>query len=342
MPTCAFLSFRLGLTDGVSIVAEHWMQAFRSFGFDIVSVAGDGPVDRCIPGLAIGARHAPTADAVSAALADVELVVVENLLTIPMNLPASRVVAAVLRGRPAVLHHHDPPWQRERYRHVSELPLDDPAWRHVVINRTTATEMKARGIDADVVYNGFETRPRIGERDSTRARLDVAPEERLLVHPVRAIDRKGVPEAVALAEQLGATYWLTGPAEEDYAPTLAATLARARCRVVHRSVDGVDDLYAAADVVAFPSTWEGFGNPPIEASIRLRPVAVRRYPIAEEFGALGFRWFDTSDPEPLGAFLRQPDSRLLRHNRAIARQHFSLEIMSARLRALLEDAGWLP
>ena len=55
MPTCALVSFRLGLTDGVSIVASSWADALASFGFDVVTVAGEGPVDRLVPGLAIGA-----------------------------------------------------------------------------------------------------------------------------------------------------------------------------------------------------------------------------------------------------------------------------------------------
>ncbi len=147
MPTCAIVSFRLGLTDGVSIVAATWADALASFGFDVVTVAGEGPVDRTVAGLAIGAADGPDAvdpaaldRAVADALADAELVVVENLGTIPLNLPASRAVARVLAGRPALLHHHDPPWQRERFAQVTALPLDDPAWRHVTINRLTEHE----------------------------------------------------------------------------------------------------------------------------------------------------------------------------------------------------------
>src|SRR5690606_16177030 len=102
-----------------SVVAAHWMDAFRQLGFDVVTVAGEGSVTHCIPGLAIAATDggvdaAALADELRAALGGADLVVVENLLTIPMNLPASRAVAAVLRGRPALLHHHDPPWQRAR------------------------------------------------------------------------------------------------------------------------------------------------------------------------------------------------------------------------------------
>ena len=109
MPRCAVVSFRLGLSDGVSIVASSWASALDDFGFDVVTVAGEGPVDRCVPGLSLTAAGTPPSDAeVSDALADADLVIVENLCTIPLNLPAARAVARTLGGRPAVLHHHDP------------------------------------------------------------------------------------------------------------------------------------------------------------------------------------------------------------------------------------------
>jgi glycosyltransferase involved in cell wall biosynthesis len=347
VPTCAFLSFRLGASDGVSIVAESWIGLFRGFGFDVMTVAGERPADRLVPGLAIGATAPPAADRVRAVLADADLVVVENLLTIPMNLAASRVVAAELRGRPAILHHHDPPWQRQRYRHVRELPADDPAWRHVVINRLTEREFAERHLRAMCIWNGFDVHPLDGRRHEerrlrTRQLLEVDDDELLVAHPVRAIPRKDVPSAVRLAEALGGTYWLTGPAEEGYGGELCRVLAAARCRVVHRSVPDRPDLYAASDVVAFPSTWEGFGNPPIEGSIHRRPVAIGPFPVARELLELGFRWFDAADPEPLRRWLVDPDLALLDHNRAVAERHLSLDAVADSLRALLDEAGWMP
>ena len=199
----------------------------RDLGFAIRTVAGEGPVDRLVPELAIGATTAPTQAAVHQALAGADLVIVENLCTIPMNVPAARVVARALHGRPAILHHHDPPWQRTRYAHVTELPPDDAAWRHVTINRLTEREMAARGIEATTIYNGFDTDVAAGDRDAMRARLGVSAGERLVLHPVRAIERKAIPAALALASAAGATYWLTGPAEEGYGPTLERVLAGA-------------------------------------------------------------------------------------------------------------------
>jgi glycosyltransferase involved in cell wall biosynthesis len=104
----------------------------------------------------------------------------------------------------------------------------------------------------------------------------------------------------------------------------------------------MSDTYAAADAVVFPSTWEGFGNPPIEAALHRRAAAVSHYPVAEELREFGFEWFDPDDPVTLDRFLRAPDDTLLERNHAIAVEHFSFERMAADLRAVLDDAGWLP
>lgn len=342
MPTCAIVSFRLGGTDGVSVVAESWSRSLTELGFAVVTVAGEGPVDRLVPGLAIGATTAPATGEVAAALAGADLVVVENLCTIPLNLPATRVVAGVLAGRAAVLHHHDPPWQRERFAALTELPPGDPAWRHVCINRRTQAELAERGIEAVTIYNGFDTDPPPGDREVTRSALGVADPERLLVHPVRAIARKNVPAALALCEAVGATYWLPGDAEEGYGSTLEGLLAGASCRVLHRPWPRRSDLYAAADAVLFPSTWEGFGNPPVEAAIHRRAAVVGPYPVADELAALGFEWLPADDPGPLTAWLDAPDPAVLDHNRAVAVAHLSRATQTEALRALLDRAGWLP
>jgi len=354
-PRAAFLSFRFGPTDGVSAVARTWIEAFESFGFTTVTVGGEGDVDLQVDGFGLTSgpdTAEPDIDGLEAALEDVDLVVVENLLTIPMNLPASAAAAKVLAGRPALLHHHDPPWHRARFAHITELPADDPAWRHVAINEQLAAELAERGITATVVYNAFDpplarTPDELAQlRSSVRTALGVAEDEWLVAHPVRAIERKNVPAAVRLCEQLGATYWLLGPAEEDYEPTLDRVLAGATCRVVHRSWPDRDGIYAAADHVTFPSTWEGFGNPPIEAALRRRTVSVGDYPVAAELRAHGFEWWSLDEVEAIRAALERPDApellRLLDHNESVARSHFGIERMRGLLHQLLDGAGWLP
>ncbi len=345
-PLVACVSFRLGRPDGVSVVADAWLGAFRRLGWDTRTVAGDGPVDVVVPGLALDTDVVPSVAELDAAFAGADVVLVENLLTIPLRLDASAVVAEVLRGRPALLHHHDPPWQRERFAHVTALPVDDPAWRHVTINRLTEAQFADRGLRTTTVYNGFDLEPASASRAAAmRTRLGVGPQQRLVLHPVRAIERKDVPAALALAEAVGAVYWLPGPAEEGYGPTLARILAGARTPV-RRDPLAADDLaaaYAAADAVLFPSRWEGFGNPPIEAARTRRPVVVGDYPVADELRALGFRWLPV-DAEALGAALDDPAALAedLAHNDALARRELSVERMTARIAAIVDEPGWLP
>jgi len=357
-PRAAFVSFRFGPTDGVSVVARTWMAAFEHFGFDVVTVTGDEGSDRTVPGLGIvdpGAEtesEPPDRAQLDKALSDADLVVVENLLTIPLNLPASRVTAQVLAGRPALVHHHDPPWHRERFAHITELPATDPAWRHVAVNGLLSRELAERGIDAVTIHNGFEIPDPVDlvarreARDHVRRAVGLPTDATVVAHPVRAIDRKNLPDAIALAEALEATYWLLGPAEEGYGPELERLIAHATCPVVHRPWPDPFGIYAAADHIAFPSTWEGFGNPPIEAALYRRPVTVGHYPVADELRAFGFSWFDPGDVDGVRRFLADPDSETARstldRNEHIARTHFSIDRVRDQLAALLTDAGWMP
>lgn len=348
--TVALVSFRLGGPDGVAVVAAQWQRLLEDLGCTTRTVAAEGPVDVVVPGLAIDGTERgvppPGPAALAAALDGVDLAIVENLCSLPLNVAAAEAVAGALAGRPAVLHHHDLPWQRPRFAGVGGFPPTDPAWVHVVINELTRAELAARGVDAVVIPNAFDVDEPAGGRVATRAALGLGPADRLALHPVRAIERKDVPTALAVAERLGAAYWLLGPAEEGYGPELARVLGRARTRVL-RGLHGhsVADAYAAADVVLFPSVWEGFGNPTVESAVHRRPLALRRYPVAREIEAHGFRWFDVDDAGSLAAldrFLDAPDPALLDHNLSVARANYSLDALRARLVALLDRAvpGW--
>ena len=339
-PTAVVVSFRLGGPDGVSIEAAKWQWALGRLGFAVRTVAGEGDADLLVPGLAISDSTPPEPDAVACALHGAALVVVENLCSLPLNPPALRTVADALAGRRAVLHHHDLPWQRE-ITSGHPPPPDDPAWAHVTINDLSRAQLAAHGIDADTVRNAFDPDPPPGRREPTRRRLRLGDADRLVVQPTRALARKGIAAAIDLAEALGATYWLLGPAEDGYGAELEALLDKARVPVVHGLGSAtVADAYAACDAVAFPSTWEGFGNPAVESALHRRPVAVGRYPVASELEALGFRWFPADDPAPLEAWLDDPDPSLLDHNQEVARRHLSLHDLPQRLGEVFDRAGW--
>jgi mannosylglucosylglycerate synthase len=352
IPTAAFLSFRLGGSDGVAVEARKWQGALATLGFDTFTVAGDGDVDRLLPGLAMGSDQAPSGPELTEALADADLVVVENLCSLPLNPGAAQVTAAVLRGRPAVLHHHDLPWQRPQFAGYPPPPVD-PRWRHVTINDLSCRQLADRDIGSTTVYNSFALQPEENDgrpdgaddpdrRHEIRRALGVGPADRLVLQPTRAIPRKNVGGGIGVATSLGATYWLLGPAEDGFDGELEELVATARCPVVRGVPDGtggitVDEAYRACDVVTLPSTWEGFGNPSIESVIHRRPLAIGPYPVAAELAAFGFEWFPLDQTERLGRWLEAPDPGLLDRNMAVASAHFSLRDLPGRIATVLPD-----
>ncbi|MEA3055654.1 MAG: mannosylglucosylglycerate synthase [Actinomycetota bacterium] len=261
-----------------------------------------------------------------AAVGRADVVVVVNVLSLPLHLRAAEVVANAVRGRRAVLLHLDLPWQRDGMAIPEPWPPTDDAWQHVVINELSRHQLASRGIESRVIRNAVDVDEPRGHRTVDAARP-------LLLHPARAIARKDVPAAIRLAEQLGGTYWLTGPAEEGY--PIDEVLAGARCPVLRRPMPTIPDAYASCDAVLFPSRWEGFGQPVLEAAVHRRPIAVGAYPVADELRPFGFEWFPTDDATPLAAFLARPDDALHDRNEAVVRDHFSLARLRADLAGLL-------
>ncbi|HVV35607.1 MAG TPA: hypothetical protein VHC63_03325 [Acidimicrobiales bacterium] len=332
MPAAAVVSYRLGHADGVSVEAAKWIGALRRLGYDVHTVAGAGAADVILPGLAYYAPDdvaAPARAELTDAFGGAEVVIAENICSLPLNPRAGRAVADALRGRRAVLRHHDVPWQRERFAHWNEPLPTDEHWTHVCINQLTQRELAARGIEARVVYNHFDVTP-IGSAASAR---DALGEDGLLaLQPTRAIARKNIPESIRIAEKVGATLWLAGPAEEGYGATLDALLDARRVPTIRGMPSGVSiaDAYEACDLVTFPSTWEGFGNPTVESAIHRKPLVVASYPVLEELRAFGFHWYDIDTVE-------LDDHKALEHNYEVAARHFNLRDLPQAIAEVLKD-----
>ncbi len=347
IPTAALLSFRLGGSDGVSVESAKWAWALDVLGFEVLTVAGSGPVDRRLPGLAIGAPEPPTRDEVLDAINDADLVVVENLCSLPLNPAAGAVVASALAGRPAVLHHHDLPWQRAELSGFPPPP-DDRRWRHVTINELSRRDLLRHGIEATTLYNRFDPAPfggsvdRLAEaRRAVRAAWDLDETARLVLQPTRAIPRKNVAGGIRVASGLGAVFWLLGNAEDGFGPELERLVARADVPVLRGWPDGlapphdVASAYAACDVVALPSTWEGFGNPAIESAVHRRPLAIGPYPVGRELASFGFDWFALGETPRLDRWLTAPTDPLLDRNARVAAEQFALDGLPGALAAAL-------
>src|SRR5215210_1151089 len=119
------ISFRLGGDDGVSVEARKWEWALRELGFATRRVSGaiedaGAPDDVVIPSLAIDATVAPDPAAIGRAIDGADLLVIDNICSLPLNLPAAEAVARAATNHTGrvLLRHHDLPWQRRNLQHL--------------------------------------------------------------------------------------------------------------------------------------------------------------------------------------------------------------------------------
>ena len=141
-----------------------------------------GPTTSCCPGSRstppTGERRRRIDDAdVAAALDGADLVIVDNLCSLPLNVDAARAVARVAaahHGR-VLFRHHDLPWQRRHLAHLgAELPPRVDGALHATINLRSRRELEARGYrgrDHDPQLLRSRSRARRPRRDARAVRL---------------------------------------------------------------------------------------------------------------------------------------------------------------------------
>jgi len=340
----------------VAVEARKWEWALRELGFSVRRVAGELDDDAraddvALPFLAIDPPDdtAPAPDALAAALAGADLVIVENLCSLPINPDASGLAATVLdahHGR-VVFHHHDLPWQRAGLPTPPNVPPHRPNSLHVTINDHSRVQLANRGFDAITLRNAFDLDPARGDRDRTRAEFGFAPSDVVLLQPTRAIPRKNIPAAIQFAAELARhepgwnlRLWITGPAEDGYDDVFARLVADSEVPVTVGRAASAPDAYAAADLILFPSTWEGFGNPVIESIAHRRPIAVGNYPVLDELRGFGVHLLSIDDVFGVQAWLRAPDPEVLEANVERVRPHCSLADLPERVDGAFRAAGW--
>jgi glycosyltransferase involved in cell wall biosynthesis len=353
-PEAVVLSYRLGGADGVAVESAKWEWALRELGFTARRVAGEfgtlRPDDVWLPFLAIepvnGARPDPSA--LGAALAGADLVIVENLCSLPLNVEAATVTRDVLdahHGR-VCFHHHDFAWERPHLAHFEGFPPRRPDSLHVAVSEHARRDLEARGFDAVCIHNSFDFDAPPGDRAATRDTIAVDDDTILLVQPTRAIPRKniegGLRFAAAVATAMSPTlvrYWITGPAEDGYDNEFARALEQSQVPAHVGRASRPADAYAAADLVVFPSTWEGFGNPVIESMAARRMVVVGAYPALDEL-VTGLHVLSVDDVAAATTWLRHPRTDTIEENYERARARFSAENLPARIEAAFLGVGW--
>ncbi len=119
-----------------------------------------------------------------------------------------------------------------------------------------------------------------------------------------------------------------------------------RSRINSHKVYTLWDAYPHADLVTYPSLYEGFGNALLEAIYFKKLVVVNRYPVYNaDIEPKGFEFIEldgyVNDEliEKTRALLAEPDEvkRIVDKNYEIARENYSLETLERKLQAILSN-----
>jgi glycosyltransferase involved in cell wall biosynthesis len=200
---------------------------------------------------------------------------------------------------------------------------------------TTADALRARGFERLVLWprgvDGGLFRPDRPGRTTVRAALGFAPDDVVIGHVSRIATEKNVgylADALELVEAARPRVKLLivgdGPARPDLETRLGA---QARF-VGYRSGDDLADHYAAADLFAFASQTETFGNVVLEAMASALPVvAVRAGGPGDTVrdGQTGLLIDPDSPPDQFAAaLLRLIDDPALRRSMAASARSYAL------------------
>lgn len=242
----------------------------------------------------------------------IDLFVVENAMTIPMNVPLGLALAeTIAETRMATIaHHHDFFWERKRFaiNAIGEFlsmafPADLPDVRHVVINSLARRDLAhRRGLSATLIPNvlDFDRPPRVDPDEVNRFRqvIGLAPDDLMVLQPTRLIKRKGIEHVFELVKALdnpscklvishedgdeGVGYgeWLQSAARAngvDLRLIKDNVVSPFRETAADKGQFSLWTVYAAADLVTFCSLYEGFGNGLLEAVYLKKPVIINRY-----------------------------------------------------------------
>jgi len=315
---------------------------------------------------------------------EISVLLVQNALTIPMHLPLGLAITEFLAetSMPAIAHHHDFYWERSRFQ-VNNVPdfLDmafpprDILLQHVVINQAAKEELALRkGISSMLVPNVFDFDNPPEEIDEyaqdLREEMGLEPEDKFILQPTRVVPRKGIEHSIALVKRLNnprcklVISHEAGDEGSDYPDQIAELAASEGVDLRffghrigdrrHINADGekvyvLHDLYPHADLVMYPSIYEGFGNALLEAFYFKVPIVVNRYPVwVRDIEPKGFRvpvmdgFVNRSVVDESIKLL--DDSRyreeMVEHNYQLARQYYGYPILRYCLQALLGNIAY--
>jgi len=313
---------------------------------------------------------------------DIHVLIVENALAIPMNIPLGLAITefTVETCFPVIAHHHDFYWERDRFiinaakdYLDSAFPPKLPSIRHVTINSMASEQLSLRkGVSNIVIPNVYDFAKEPEKTSSKtcseiRKLAGIKENEIMVLQPTRVVPRKWIEravEAVSLMNLEKPKLFISHAAAdegEDYFKRIKNYSEMLGVEIVsldkyigsERNVNKnnhkkytIGNIYDCADIITYPSGYEGFGNAFLETIYHKKPIIVNRYSIfiadiePKNFDVITFNGFVTEETVRNALNLLK-DNEKLKHmvekNYNLGKRFFSYEVLEFHLLDLIKD-----
>ena len=308
-----------------------------------------------------------------------EILVVQNALAIPVNIPLGLAITEFIMESeiPTIAHHHDFSWERERFNSPvatdylrAAFPPVHPSIQHVVINSLAGYDMGSfTGASWTLIPNilDFKTLPpEMDDYNSDfRKEIGLDKDSLLVLQPTRVVSRKGIETAAELVKRLDypkSSLVITHEAGdegqeyliriEEFASFIDVDLKMISDRIgLERGTDEngkkiytLWDAYLNADLVVYPSLYEGYGNAFVEAVYCRKSIVVNRYSIyvadieTKGFDVIAFDGYLTDDTvQKVKNLLKNPEqiAQSVEKNYMLGWRYLSYEMLEEKIEQLL-------
>lgn len=409
-----FIATRLSGTDGVTLEVQKWAKVLQRLGHEVYFCAGElsgyAKKGSLIPELHFTDQSVFTlsqrafgesADQEGDDLADqiysrademraplrsfirsnrLDMIIVQNALTIPMNLPLGVSLTGLIAelGIDTIAHHHDFYWERQRYQTNAILDLLDTAFpaklpniQHVTINSIAKARLTARrGIPSTVIPNVLDFSippPKFDEFNSNfRSDLGLGKDDVFILQPTRVVQRKGIEMSIDIVNRLGInkthlfithraddeglSYWRWLKREASVMKVdiqlIDHMIGSQRGKINDHKIYSLWDAYLNADLVTYPSLYEGFGNALLESIYVKKLTIVNRYPVYNaDIKPLGFKFVELDGFVDEESIRQTQDllsaseevEKITNRNFELAQEHFSLDVLENKLKELISN-----
>lgn len=311
---------------------------------------------------------------------DIHLLIPENILAIPLNIPLGLALVEFIAetGFPTIAHHHDFAWERDRFlvNAVEDylgfaFPPNLHTVQHAVINSLASQQLSFRkGISNTIIPNVYDfakpPSPMKVCSEDLRKEVGLGEEDLFILQPTRVVPRKWIErslEIVNLMNLNNPVLVISHSADDEgdiyserirgYAQNLGVKIIYLEHLVGQKNAYGdenqkkfsIGDVYRCADLVTYPSGYEGFGNAFLEAIYYRKPIIVNRYSIyiadiePKGFNVIDIEGFVTNKTIEKANKVLFNDAQLEKMvdtNYQLGRKYFSYEVLERLLMHMID------